>query len=206
MKVSQAAVSQLFSGKYAAEDWTPMIDRIKALEDQDAYRKTVMRETCGKESLNDLNTTTDFEKVMHRFSVDSGDFEAAANYAIADVRRLSMLVKIECCQIMQLSGLEESDAQEYLGGILDQSMIATNGRRTDTNTYWLDVAPQNVTKLLAMLDTHRRRLIRRLMETNQSADTLTFIPAARYTTNPYNRLAVQPNYYRDLPTLKVNVR
>lgn len=33
MKVSQAAVSQLFSGKYAAEDWTPMIDRIKALKE-----------------------------------------------------------------------------------------------------------------------------------------------------------------------------
>lgn len=33
MKVSQAAVSQLFSGKYAAENWTPMIDRIRALKD-----------------------------------------------------------------------------------------------------------------------------------------------------------------------------
>lgn len=33
MKVSQAAVSQLFSGKYAAEDWTPMIDRIRALKE-----------------------------------------------------------------------------------------------------------------------------------------------------------------------------
>ena len=32
MKVSPAAVSQLFSGKYAAEDWTPMIDRIRALK------------------------------------------------------------------------------------------------------------------------------------------------------------------------------
>lgn len=33
MKVSQAAVSQLFSGKYPADDWTPMIDRIQALKD-----------------------------------------------------------------------------------------------------------------------------------------------------------------------------
>lgn len=33
MKVSQAAVSQLFSGKYAAEDWTPMMDRIRALKE-----------------------------------------------------------------------------------------------------------------------------------------------------------------------------
>lgn len=33
MKVSQAAVSQLFSGKYAAENWTPMIDRIRALKE-----------------------------------------------------------------------------------------------------------------------------------------------------------------------------
>lgn len=33
MKVSPAAVSQLLSGKYAAADWTPMIDRIRALKD-----------------------------------------------------------------------------------------------------------------------------------------------------------------------------
>lgn len=33
MKVSQAAVSQLFSGKYAAENWTPMIERIRALKE-----------------------------------------------------------------------------------------------------------------------------------------------------------------------------
>ena len=33
MKVSQAAVSQLFSGKYAAEDWSAMIDRIRALKE-----------------------------------------------------------------------------------------------------------------------------------------------------------------------------
>lgn len=32
MKVSAGAVSQLFSGKYAAEDWTPMIERIEALK------------------------------------------------------------------------------------------------------------------------------------------------------------------------------
>ena len=33
MKVSQAAVSQIMSGKYAAENWTPMMDRIQALKD-----------------------------------------------------------------------------------------------------------------------------------------------------------------------------
>lgn len=33
MKVSPAAVSQLMSGKYAADNWTTMIDRIKALKD-----------------------------------------------------------------------------------------------------------------------------------------------------------------------------
>jgi len=33
MKVSNGAISQLFSGKYQAEDWTSMIDRIKALKD-----------------------------------------------------------------------------------------------------------------------------------------------------------------------------
>lgn len=33
MKVSHAAVSQLFSGKYSAADWAPMMDRVRALKE-----------------------------------------------------------------------------------------------------------------------------------------------------------------------------
>lgn len=41
MKVSAGAISQIFSGKYAAEDWSSMTDRIRALKDveDEAARK-----------------------------------------------------------------------------------------------------------------------------------------------------------------------
>ena len=174
-------------------------------DEKDVYRHRAMREACGKSSINDLTTTHDFEAVVHRFFVDAGDFEQAAKFAIADIHRLAMLVKIECCQIMQLKGTSEAESQRYLGGILDQSRIA-NGRNLDTGTYWLDVAPANLTKLLAILDTHRRRLVRRLISDGKAIDNLTFFPSHRYTVNPYNRLPVTSDYYATLPSMKVNVQ
>ena len=173
-------------------------------EEKDYYRHRAMREACGKESINALNTTHDFEAVMHRFYVDAGDFEQAAKYAVADAHRMAMLIKIECCQIMQLTGSSEAEAQRYLGGVLDQSRIA-NGRHTDTGTYWLDVAPANLTKLLAILDTYRRRLLRRIIDRGV-VDNLTFFPGHRYTVSPYTRTPVAAGYYRDLPDMTVNVR
>ena len=173
-------------------------------EEKDYYRHRAMQEACGKSSINDLNTTDDFDKVMHRFYVDAGDFEQAAKYAVADAHRLSVLIKIECCQIMQLTGTSEAEAQRYLGGVLDQSRIA-NGRYTGTGTYWLDVAPDKLPKLLAILDTHRRRLLRRIIDRGV-VDNLTFFPGHRYTASPYTRTPVASGYYRDLPDMTVNVQ
>ena len=173
-------------------------------EEKDYYRHRAMREECGNESINDLNATGDYDKVMHRFYVDAGDFEQAAKYAVADIHRVAMLIKIECCQIMQLPGSSDAEAQRYLGGVLDQSRIA-NGRHTDTGTYWLDVAPDNLTKLLAILDTYRRRLLRRIIDRGV-VDNLTFFPGHRYTASPYTRTAVASGYYANLPDMTVNVR
>ena len=173
-------------------------------EEKDLYRHRAMREACGKSSINDLNTTDDFDKVMHWFYVDAGDFEQAAKYAVADSHRLSVLIKIECCQIMQLTGTSEAEAQRYLGGVLDQSRIA-NGRNTDTGSYWLDCRPDNLPKLLVILDTHRRRLLRRIIDRGV-VDNLTFFPGHRYTASPYSRTPVPSGYYLNDPTLKVNVQ
>ena len=177
---------------------------ISEREEKDLYRHRAMQEACGKSSINELNTTHDFEAVMHRFYVDAGDFEQASKYAVADAHRMAMLIKIECCQIMQLTGTSEAEAQRYLGGVLDQSRIA-NGRHTDTGTYWLDVAPARLTSLLAILDTHRRRLLRRIIDRGV-VDNLTFFPGHRYTVSPYTRTQVASGYYRDLPDMTVNVQ
>lgn len=173
---------------------------------QDEYRHRVMREECGKESISEMNTTTDFDAVMHRFCVDAGDFEMAANFAVANHHRQAILIKILCCQIMQLKGHDtnRAEAQRYLGGVLDQSRIA-NGRNVDTDTYWLDVPPESLGKLLAILDTYRRRIITRLIAAGKAVDTLTFFPNCRYCSDPYNRLPVTVDYYANLSDLKVNI-
>ena len=173
---------------------------------QDEYRHRVMREECGKESISEMNTTTDFDAVMHRFCVDAGDFEMAANFAVANHHRQAILIKILCCQIMQLKGHDtnRAEAQRYLGGVLDQSRIA-NGRNVDTDTYWLDVPPESLGKLLAILDTYRRRIVKRLIEDGKAVDTLAFFPDCRYCADPYNRLPVTVDYYANLSDLKVNI-
>ena len=78
-------------------------------------------------------------------------------------------------------------------------LISTSG------TYWLDVAPDNLPKLLAILDTYRRRLLRRIIDRGV-VDNLTFFPGHRYTASPYTRTPVASGYYANLPDMTVNVR
>ena len=174
--------------------------------EQSEYRHKLLKECCGKEHLNDLNTTTDYEAVMHRLSIDAGDFARAAKYAVADTHRVAMLVKIECCQILQLKGADEGAAFDYLAGLLQRSRLADSGHNSDARTYWLDVPPGNVSKLLAILDTYRRKLVREFLTADKVIDSTGFFPGHRYTVCPYNRIPVKTAYYADLETVQVNVR
>lgn len=174
-------------------------------EAQAKYRHQTMKEACGKEHLSDLNTTTDYEAVMHRLCVDAGDFEGAAKFAVADIHRLAMLVKIECCQILQLKGASDADSCAYLDGLIERSGLADLGSGADSGNYWLDVNPGNVMKLLQILDTYRRKLVRAFINEGV-VETTTFFPGHRYTVNPYNRVPVQKTYYQNLQKVVVNVR
>ena len=167
-------------------------------DEREEYRKRVMRESTGKEHLELLSRTGDFDAVLRRFSADAGDFEKTGHFAIADERRMGYLIKVCCLQLMQLKAIPEADARRYLGGVLDQCRIA-NGTRTDDNSYWLDVPFGQAHKVFMMLDKHRQRLL------HLHSGPTTFNPSVRYEVNGQIlvRQAVAPNYYASAP-FKVN--
>ena len=171
---------------------------IFAHAEREEYRKRVMRESTGKEHLELLSRTGDFDAVLRRFSADAGDFDKSGHFAVSEERRLGYLIKVCCLQLMQLKGVAEADARRYLGGVLDQCRIA-NGVRTDDDSYWLDVPFGQAHKVFMMLDKHRQRLL------HLHSGPTTFNPSVRYEVNGpiLIRTSVAPNYYAAAP-FKVN--
>jgi len=149
-------------------------------EPLDAYRKRVMKEVCNVTSTKQLNRTGDFDAIMTRFAEDAADYQSACHYAVGSGRRLAVLIAAVCEQVMQLKCLEAAatgaiasatPAGDYLRSILNRS---GNLRNDTAGGWWLDLPDSNLQSVFAMLDTHRRRLIRRLNQSTSSAVPLSF--------------------------------
>lgn len=174
-------------------------------DEREAYRKLVMREECGKEHVSELSRTADFDRVMARFAKDAGDWQAAAKFAVADEARQAALIRICCAQVLQLKGCADGSAAgaEYLAGIVEQARIPC-GRDVRDSSFWLDVAPRSLVTLFRILDTHRRRLLKRI----SPAAPLAFDANTVYTILPDGiRLAYVPGAY-DIhgDSIRVNVK
>ena len=149
-------------------------------EPLDAYRKRVMKEVCNATSIKQLNRTGDFDAIMTRFAEDAADYQSACHFAVGSGRRLAVLVGAVCEQVMQLISLEAAatgatattaPAEAYLRTILNRS---GNLRNDTAGGWWLDLPDSNLQSVFAMLDTHRRRLIRRLNQSTSSSVPLSF--------------------------------
>ena len=149
-------------------------------EPLDAYRKRVMKEVCNATSLKQLNRTNDFDAVMTRFAEDAADYQSACHYAVGSGRRLAVLIAAVCEQVMQLKCLETAEtgapatttpAEDYLRTILNRSGSL---RPNQDGGWWLDLTYTTLQAVFAMLDTHRRRLIRRLNHSTSGSVPLAF--------------------------------
>ena len=139
----------------------------QAVPDREAYRKRVLREELGVEHLRDVDRTEGFDRLMLRLAQDAEDWHGLAYYSVAGERRLADLVADCATQVLELTvadrGLsvrDPADSLNYISGILRQS--AMSPIRVVGEDYWLDLAPADLARLLQILDTHRRRLIKRL--------------------------------------------
>ena len=145
-------------------------------EPLDTYRKRVMKEVCNVTSIKQLNRTGDFDAVMTRFAEDAADYQSACHFAVGSGRRIAVLIAAVCEQVMQLKSLETTattttPAEDYLRTILNRS---GNLRSNQAGGWWLDLSDTNLQAVFAMLDTHRRRLIRRLNQSTSSSVPLSF--------------------------------
>ena len=176
-------------------------------EPVDTYRKRVMSEECGVESVKALNRTGDFDKVMLRFSVDAEDYGAAGKFATAGAERLSRLVCICASQIMQLKGAPEgsTSAAEYLAGVIQQAHIPCG---TDTSGIWLDCPQDTLMALFHILDTHRRRLLRQHVSQSSARRFLGFDDDLVYLPLPDGgiRLNYDASHYTSFSAVKINLK
>ena len=179
-------------------------------DEREEYRKRVMREETGKAHLADLGRTEDFDKVMKRFAADAGDYETACRFAVGDEARKAALIRICCAQVMQLKGAPagSTDATDYLSGIVEQARVPC-GRDLTDSSFWMDVSPDSLTVLFQILDTHRRRILRGLLDGHTARTFLGFDSAVRYELLPAGgvRLIYDANAYAALSSsIRINVR
>ena len=178
-------------------------------EDRETYRKTVMREETGKEHLAQLSRTKDFDACMRRLAADAGDYEAASRFAIADDARKAAILRICCAQVMQLKGCTAgtTEAADYLSGIVEQARVPC-GRDIHDSSFWMDCAPGSLLTLFQILDTHRRRLLRGILDPRTARTFIKFDPGIVYQPLPDGGLRIKhvPRAYSSLETVRVNVR
>ena len=141
-----------------------------------------MKEVCNATSIKQLNRTNDFDAVMTRFAEDAADYQAACHFAVGSGRRLAVLIGAACEQVIQLKCLADgtsstTTAEDYLRTILNRS---GNLRPNQDGGWWLDLADSHLQAVFAMLDTHRRRLIRRLNQSTSGTVPLSFDLDIRY--------------------------
>ncbi len=171
-------------------------------EPMEVYRKRVLNEVLRFPSFKAISSQEEVDAIKRIFEEDCGDYLAAIDTSIQNIKRVAYLIKVCAIQIMQLKGGSECDARQYLGGILDTAKIA-NGHVIDTDEWYMDVSPRSVHSVLHILDTYRRRLIRRFCRDSVS---LKLDDSVRYEIDGpiFYRFGVDRQYYDQYP-FSVNV-
>ena len=178
-------------------------------EAREAYRKAVMHDECGKVHLAQLSRTKDFDACMRRFAADAGNFEEAARFAIADDARKAAILRICCAQVLQLKGCVAgtTEAADYLAGIVEQARVPC-GRDVRDSSFWVDCAPGNILTLFQILDTHRRRLLRGLLDGRTARTFLHFDPSIVYQPRSSGGLGItyDAHAYDSLTSVRIHIR
>ena len=172
-------------------------------QEVEEYRRRVMREEAGCASIKEMNNKADFDACIKRFSVDSGDYLNAIEIGLQEMRRKAYVVKVMSIQIMQLKGGSESDARNYLEGLINQARVSC-GINTSDNSFWMDVSPTSLQHLLQILDTYRRKLLK----ANFPGSPVKFDDTVRYQVDgciKIRYLDIENDYYSRQP-FTVNVR
>lgn len=129
--------------------------------EREAYRHNLIAHACPVSggSLRHVGSGTEFDRLMRAVAREAQSLEATGHFADAGTRRVAKMCEACARQIFEITRVED-DAVAYLRGILAQAgwrwAIVASG-----DCWWLDLPAPHAHKLFQMLDTHRRRLLRR---------------------------------------------
>ena len=132
-------------------------------EQPETYRKRVMAEELGVESLSQVGRGGDFDKLMSRVYQDCGDYGRALEYAKGSFSRLKHLIVRTAERIVAAKSDWRGSVYDYIAGVMRQSgMIPACaprswGERLVSDSGWLDFTEPQMRRLLMMLSTHLRR-------------------------------------------------
>lgn len=169
------------------------------------YRHSVMMEEIGAEHARDVDPGDGFDRVMYRLAVDAGDWSAAARYATGEERRMAHLVEQCARQVIELKALDNDPmfenehraarelAIDYIVGVIAQAGYFV-AESPSGGEWWADISAAQAFQVFKMLDTHRRRLLKRY-----DWRPLSFDPDATWHIDGINLAVGQLPYDAPLP-------
>lgn len=119
-------------------------------KERDTARRDVIMNACGKRSLKDVNPTGDFDSLMYSVATLAGDYDAMSYWVIAGERRTAHMIGNCARQIGEIVG--DPKGWEYCRLVLEQAQFPLD---------WMDIPEHLLSATFKMLDTHRRRILKR---------------------------------------------
>lgn len=136
----------LVDAAYAAE-----AERLRGeLPIKNDWRRKINLDTTGHYSTKEMNSTTDFDKVMLELAIMADDYYWINRLSTADERRLRHVIQ---WFIYDLEFLEKHPIDwKYIAGICSQAKYASS---------LMDCPAEHLAKVMQMVDTHVRRLAKK---------------------------------------------
>lgn len=118
--------------------------------EREALRRATIKEACNVTSLKEVNQTTDFDRLMMAVATLACDYEAMAHFCVSGERRTCHLIEACARQIGEIAG--EARGWDYCIKLFQQARLPAS---------WLDIPDALLFSVFRMLDTHRRRMLKR---------------------------------------------
>lgn len=119
-------------------------------QERDALRHSVMFKSCGKTSLKLVNPTGDFDRLMAQVATMTGDYQEMSYWSVSGERRMCYMIEHCARQIGEL--VQSPKGWDYCRAIFDQAGLPAS---------WMDIPETDLADTFKMLDTHRRRILKR---------------------------------------------
>ena len=129
--------------------------------EREAWRHEIVREACGVPSLKAVGSGADFDRLMAHVSRLAESHGEAMRWGTAEGRRLAAMAQAAARPIPALAEQWAPGAIPYLRGVMAQAGWR-DALHAEDGEWWLDLDLPRLQKLFQMLDTHRRRLLRRV--------------------------------------------